>query len=109
MVLRTFFGFCALFVALLFSPAGQAQGPRYREEPLPFDRMEAYKEISFSPANFAGVTSGMTQEQVLSLLGRPSELKKERRRHGRWTVHYLYPEGHVVNFRDGLVVGKEKR
>jgi len=34
-------------------------------------------------------------------------MKKERRKHNRWTVHYFYPDGHVVNFRNGVVVGKE--
>ena len=33
--------------------------------------------------------------------------KEEHRRHNRWTVHYFYPEGHVVNFENGLVVGKK--
>lgn len=75
---------------------------------MSFDRMEAYQDIPFSAGNFERVTNGMTEEQVLSLLGRPMDLKKEQRRHGRWTVHYFYPEGHVVNFRNGMVVGKEK-
>ena len=33
--------------------------------------------------------------------------KEEHRRHNRWTVHYFYHEGHVVNFKNGLVVGKK--
>jgi hypothetical protein len=49
----------------------------------------------------------MTEEEVLQLLGKPLDLKKEHRRHDRWTVHYYYPKGRVVNFKDGLVVGKE--
>jgi hypothetical protein len=53
------------------------------------------------------VEKGMTQEQVLELLGVPKKIKEEKRRHDRWTVHYFYPDGHVVNFKDGLVVGKK--
>ncbi|MBW2027354.1 MAG: hypothetical protein JRH08_18380 [Deltaproteobacteria bacterium] len=49
----------------------------------------------------------MTEKQVLEILGKPLKVKKEHRRHNRWTVHYFYPEGHVVNFKNGLVVGKE--
>lgn len=93
---------------LLSSQAGRAQEAGHREEPLSFDRMEEYKDIPFRAENFEMVMNGMTEEQVLSILGRPMDLKKEQRRHGRWTVHYFYPEGHVVNFRSGLVVGKEK-
>jgi hypothetical protein len=77
------------------------------EQPLDLEDMEPYKDIQFDPANFDQIENGMTEEEVLALLGKPADLKKEHRRHDRWTVHYFYPDGRVVNFRDGLVVGKE--
>jgi uncharacterized membrane protein len=87
---------------------GEAQELRYREEPLSMEEMTQYKDILFRTENFERVTNGMTEEQVISILGPPKDLKKEHRRRSRWTVHYYYPEGHVVNFKNGLVVGKEK-
>ena len=102
-------GFILLAVALLFSQIGWAQEYRYREEPLSFEQMEPFKNILFRAENFERVTDGMTEEQVLSILGRPADMKKEHRRGDRWTAHYFYPEGHVVNFKSGLVVGKEKK
>ena len=77
------------------------------EQPLELEDMGAYKDIQFDPANFLKIQNGMTEEAVLELLGIPEDLKKEHRRGDRWTVHYYYPDGRVVNFRDGLVVGKE--
>jgi len=49
----------------------------------------------------------MTQEKELQLLGVPEKIKEEHRQHNRWTVHYFYPDGHVVNFKDRLVVAKK--
>jgi hypothetical protein len=77
------------------------------EQPLKLEDMAPYKDIQFDPANFKKVQAGMTEEEVLGLLGIPEDLKMEHRRHNRWTVHYYYPKGRVVNFRDGLVVGIE--
>jgi len=98
--------FTALFLA--FPLSVDAQELRYRQEPIPLDQMGKYADIRFSEENFEKIKNGMTEEQVLSSLGRPNDLKKEQRRRGRWTVHYHYPEGHVVNFKNGMVVGKEK-
>ena len=78
-----------------------------RGAPLSEKKMKPFEQVSFTVDNFAKVERGMTQKQVLGLLGKPLKITKEHRRHNRWTVHYFYPEGHVVNFKDGLVVGKE--
>ncbi len=104
---RALFLLCTAML-LAFSDPADGQDLRYREEPMSIEQMGDYADIQFSKENFDKVTNGMTEEQVLSLLGKPSNLKKEQRRRGRWTVHYFSPEGYVVNFRNGLVVGKEK-
>ncbi|RJR44672.1 MAG: outer membrane protein assembly factor BamE [Desulfobacteraceae bacterium] len=107
MLLNFILSLCtALFLALPLS--ADAQELRYRQEPIPLDQMGRYADIRFSEENFDKIENGMTEEQVLSVLGRPKDLKKEQRRRGRWTVHYHYPQGHVVNFRNGMVVGKAK-
>ena len=81
--------------------------PKRIKTPLTEKQMKPYEKIPFSEENFEKVERGMTQIQVLKLLGKPSKVKKEHRRHNRWTIHYFYPGGYVVNFKDGLVVGKE--
>ncbi len=101
--------FLGVVILLTIAPGAEAQELRYREEPLSIEEMKPFKNIPFTTANFEKVASGMTEEQVISILGPPTDVKKERRRHHRWTAHYFYPEGHVVNFRNGLVVGKEKK
>ena len=83
---------------------GQAERPKL---PLTEEQMKPYEKIRFSVENLDKVQRGMTQVQVLKLLGKPLKITKEHRRHNRWTVHYFYPDDHVVNFKDGLVVGKE--
>jgi len=77
------------------------------EQPLEPEDMEPYKDIQFEPASFDRIAKGMTEEDVLELLGKPMDFKKVHRKGDRWSVHYYYPDGRVVNFRDGLVVGKE--
>ena len=98
----------AVCVAVCWGLAGSswAQSKRIKT-PLTEKQMKPYEEISFSEENFEKVERGMTQIQVLKLLGKPFKVKKEHRRGNRWTVHYFYPGGYVVNFKDGLVVGKE--
>jgi hypothetical protein len=105
----------SLLVLPIFWPAsGTVAQERYTdtgrdrwEQPLELKDMGPYKDIQFESANFAKIEDGMTEEEVLQLLGIPLDLTKEHRRHDRWTVHYYYPKGRVVNFRDGLVVGQE--
>ena len=92
---------CALFVG------GAMKVSQAYEGPLSEKKIASYSNIAFSLENFQKVQNGMTQEEVLQLLGKPLRTKKEHRRSNRWTVHYFYPEGHVVNFKDGLVVGKK--
>ena len=91
---------CALFVG------GAMKVSQAYEGPLSEKKIASYSNIAFSPENFQNVQKGMTQEEVLQLLGKPLRTKKEHRRHNRWTVHYFYPDGRVVNFKDGLVGGK---
>ncbi|GEM_PF-2496311 len=81
--------------------------PRRIKVPLTEKQMKPYEKIPFTEENFERVERGMTQIQVLKLLGKPIKVKKEHRKHNRWTVHYLYPDGYIVNFKNGLVVGKE--
>ena len=81
--------------------------PMQLREPLKLDEMTPYEKIPFEVKNFQKVERGMTEEQVLGLLGKPLELKTEKRRGNRWTAHYSYEGGYVVNFSQGLVVGKE--
>jgi hypothetical protein len=108
MLLKLVLSLCAALVLTFPDPAVADQELRYREEPISLDQMGGYEDIRFNKENFEMVTNGMTEGQVLSVLGKPEDLRKMQRRHGRWTFHYFYPEGYVVNFRNGLVVGKEK-
>jgi hypothetical protein len=108
----TFF-FCISFALLAARPAPAqerytSKGRDRWENPLELKDMDAYEGIPFRLENFEKVERGMTETEVLKLLGKPRGIKKEHRPHNRWTVHYIYPEMYVVNFRDGLVVGKEK-
>jgi len=98
---------CVLIIPL--ATHGWSQELKYREEPLSLKEMTDYKHISFGQENFEKITNGMTEQDVLSLLGKPLDMKKEQRKGHRWTFHYYYPEGYTVNFRNGLVVGKEKK
>jgi hypothetical protein len=99
--------FLLLFCAIPFP--GQAQETQSRDEPLALEEMDEYKDIPFSGDNFEKVTSGMSDKDVLTLLGKPLDMKKEQRKGHRWTFHYYYPEGHAVHFRNGVVVGTEKK
>jgi len=80
---------------------------RYHRKPIELEEMKQYQYIMFTIKNFESINKGMSEEEVLNLLGKPLNMKKEHRRYNRWTVHYFYPDGHVVNFRNGVVVGKE--
>lgn len=104
--LLTFFS----MLLLLLSAHAEAQEGRIpaREEPLALEEMGDFKDILFKQENFERVTDGMTERDVLSLLGKPLDMKKVQRKGHRWAFHYFYPEGRVVNFRNGMVVGKEK-
>jgi hypothetical protein len=86
---------------------GGIEGIQAYEEPLSEKTIASYSEITFTLQNFQKVEKGLTQENVLQLLGVPEKITEQHRHHDRWTVHYFYPDGHVVNFKDGLVVGKE--
>ena len=94
----------AILLGFFTETSAQRKG---RRALLGEEEMKPFEQVSFTVDNFAKVERGMTQKQVLGLLGKPLKITKEHRRHNRWTVHYFYPEGHVVNFKDGLVVGKE--
>jgi hypothetical protein len=59
------------------------------------------------PGRGKELRNGMTESEVLDLLGKPRCLEKEHRPRDCWTVHYFYPVCHIVNFYNGLVVGKE--
>jgi hypothetical protein len=95
-----------IFILGLFF-GGEIRGTYAYEGPLPEKKIASYSNIAFELKNFQKVERGMTQENVLQLLGVPEKITEEHRRHNRWTVHYFYPDGHVVNFKDGLVVGKK--
>ena len=95
-----------ILISTLFFGAG-IPGIQAYEGPLSEKKIASYSDIEFKPDNFNKIERGMTQEEVLQLLGAPEKIKEEHRRHNRWTVHYFYPDGHVVNFKNGLVVGKE--
>lgn len=95
-----------LFICALFL-GGEMDTLQAYEGPLSAKKIASYSKIAFKLENLSKVKRGMTQEEVLRLLGEPMRTKKEHHRHNRWTVHYFYPDGHVVNFKDGLVVGKK--
>jgi len=95
-----------ILISALFFGAG-IPGIQAYEGPLSKKKVASYSDIKFKVDNFGKIERGMTQEEVLQLLGVPEKIREEHRRHNRWTVHYFYPDGHVVNFKDGLVVGKE--
>ena len=87
-----------------YAPDGR---DRWRD-PLRFEEMGDYEGISFEAGNFEAVQNGMSEEEVLELLGKPLDVKMIRRKKMRWRVTYFYPEDHVVNLFQGRVVGKEK-
>ena len=87
-----------------YAPDGR---DRWRD-PLKFEEMGDYEGISFEAGNFEAVQNGMSEEEVLELLGKPLDVKMIRRKKMRWRVTYFYPEDHVVNLFQGRVVGKEK-
>lgn len=98
-----------LFTFLLaFANPAISQEINYRDEPLSLEQMDEYKNVPFNRDNFERIANGMTEKEVLSIMGKPQDMKKEPRPRRRWTVHYYYPEGYVINFKNGLVVGKEK-
>ncbi|MEW6669352.1 MAG: hypothetical protein AB1512_29420 [Thermodesulfobacteriota bacterium] len=103
LIMLFFLIFCAISLRV------QAQETQYRQEPLGLEQMDEYKDIPFSRENFEKITPGMSENEVLTLLGKPLDMKKEQRRGHRWTFHYFYPEGHAVHFRNLKVVGKEKK
>jgi len=94
-----------LILALFFG--AEITGVNAYEGPVSKKKMATYSDVVYSMKNFSKVMRGMTQEEVLQLLGVPEKIKEEKRKHDRWTVHYFYPDGHVVNFKNGLVVGKK--
>jgi hypothetical protein len=100
-------GFLAL---VLLSPGlGWVEEAKDRE-PLGLEQMEEYKSIPFTVETFEKISDGMSEREVLSALGKPESVQKQPRKgYGRWSSHYLYPGGYVVNFRNGQVVGKEKK
>ncbi|RLB44178.1 MAG: hypothetical protein DRH12_00595 [Deltaproteobacteria bacterium] len=99
-------GLMAICLGVCADVAGQPRGKGF---PLSEEEMQPYEEIPFEVDNFAKIEKGMSQKQVLELLGKPIKITKEHRRRNRWTVHYFYPDGYVVNFKNGLVVGKEQK
>ena len=99
--------FMGLFLLASNYSGAREEVLRYHRKPIELEEMKQYKNITFKMKNFENIKKGMTEEEVLNLLGKPLNMKKEHRRHNRWTVHYFYPDGHVVNFRNGVVVGKE--
>jgi outer membrane protein assembly factor BamE (lipoprotein component of BamABCDE complex) len=95
-----------VLISALLLGAGLS-GTQAYEGPLSKKKIASYSDIKFKLDNFHKIERGMTQEEVLQLLGMPLKIKEEHRRHNRWTVHYFYPDGYVVNFKNGLVVGKK--
>ena len=99
------------FLLLILCAHAQAQegGISGRDEPSTLEDMEGFSTIAFKPENFEKVANGMGEKDVHSLLGRPLDMKKQRRQGNQWAFQYYYPDGYVVNFRKFQVVGKEKR
>lgn len=103
--------FCTVSMTAVFLLGGPTEAadekvPLQLKQPLKLDEMKDYEEIAFERDNFAKIENGMTEGEVLQVLGKPLDLKKEHRPSNKWTVHYLYPGGCEVNFKNGLVVGK---
>jgi len=111
---------CMLLAGMVFlwhgpSLAQKEYGPdRYTPEgrdrwknPLELEDMKAWEKIPFSASRFEEIRKGMTESEVLDLLGKPKGLNKVHRPGDRWSVRYRYPGGRIVNFFNGLVVGKE--
>ena len=98
--------FCILTASPSFSQERYTpEGRDRRENPLELRDMKPWEKIPFDRDRFQDIERGMTEEDVLSRLGKPRGLEKEHRIRNRWTVHYFYPGGYIVNFIDGLVVG----
>ncbi len=87
-----------------YAPDGR---DRWRD-PLKFDEMGDYEGIPFEAGNFDAIQRGMTEEEVLELLGKPLHVRMIKRPKRRWRISYFYPDNHVVNLFQGHVVGKEK-
>ena len=87
-----------------YAPDGR---DRWRD-PLKFEEMGDYEGIPFEAENFEAVQRGMTEEEVLELLGKPLDMRMIKRPKRRWRISYFYPDNHVVNLFQGHVVGKEK-
>ncbi len=101
--------FCSTSLLLAGERPVERTGLQRLRQPLTEEQMEPWADIEFRRENFEKIQKGMTEEEVLDLLGKPIRVKMERRPKRRWTVHYFYPQGHVVNFKNGLVVGKERK
>lgn len=99
----------ALLLAVPQAMAQERYSPEGRDRwksPLTWEEMGDYEKIPFDSLNYEKVNRGMTEEEVLKLLGRPVNVDMQKRRGDRWTVKYVYPGGKEVNFKNGLVVGK---
>lgn len=100
------------FTCILLSTdrvSGEGVRLYYHKKPIELEEMKDHEKTPFARRNFETIKRGMTETEVLDLLGKPLGLKKVKRRKNRWTVTYTYPDQHVVNFKNGLVVGKVKR
>ena len=90
---------------------GERDAPDGRDrwrQPLKLEDMSSYEGIPFESGNFEAVQKGMSEEDVLELLGKPLDVRMIKRQKRRWRITYFYPDNHVVNFMHGHVVGKEK-
>jgi hypothetical protein len=102
--------FVGALCMILFLPWGvsgaEEEVPLQIRPPIELDEMGAYEEVLFRRENLARIERGMTEEEVLFILGKPLTMEKQSRPRNRWTVQYYYPQEVVVNFKHGRVVGK---
>ena len=104
-----FLGVALIITNLAAAPSRYAPDGRDRWHiPLRPEQMTPYSNIPFSEKNFNKIQKkGLYEEDVLRLLGKPKDVVYTRTKGNRWLVKYFYPNGHVVNFRNGMAVGKE--
>jgi len=77
----------------------QETAPLQIKLPIELEEMAEYENIPFTEENFESVEKGMTEEEVLTLLGKPLDMEKIKRKGNRWQLHYFYPGERKVNER----------
>jgi len=63
--------FMGLFLIVSNHNWAEEEGLRYHRKPIELEEMKQYQHITFKIKNFESIKNGMTEEEVLNLLGKP--------------------------------------